>query len=124
MREQRIVLEDCIQLTFVGGKVGDVSAFEDDAAFVRRLESCENPERSGFSAAGGAEQCDELVFVNDEIKIVENDLVAEGLGNVVKMDQLVIQLINPPDLYSGCAGVEWIRDRSPKSIHYIILPGE
>ena len=62
--------------------------------------------------------------VNDEIKIVENDLVAEGLGNVVKMDQLVIQLINPPDLYSGCAGVEWIRDRSPKSIHYIILPGE
>ncbi len=70
MREERVRLEDGVDGSPVGGKAGDVGAFDPDLALVRLLEPCDQAQRRRLAAAGGAEQREKLAVTDLEIELV------------------------------------------------------
>ena len=80
MREKGILLEHGVQRPFVWRDSGNVLALEQDGALGDRGESGNHPEHRGLSAAGRAQQGDELAFLYVEIYVIKYLLVAEGFG--------------------------------------------
>ena len=76
MREQRVVLEHRVDRPAVGRQRRDVSPLEQDSPSARVLEAGNQPEQSGFAAAGGTEQGEEFVFPDRNADLVKRpDLI-------------------------------------------------
>ena len=77
MREQGILLKYGIQIALIGWKVSDIPAFENDLTFVGSLETAQNTEGCSLSAATGSQQCQELIFADVQIEIIQNHLIVK-----------------------------------------------
>ena len=101
VREQRVVLEDRVDVAAVGRHAGDRLAGEEDLALGRLLEPGDHPERRGFAAARRAEKAVKLTVLDAQVHPVDRDHLAEALGHVEELDVGDRRLGGP-----GPAGVE------------------
>ena len=83
-REQRVALEDGVDVALVRRSAGNVHVVKQDPAGGRLLEPGDQPQRGGLPAAGRAEQGEELAAGNREVDLVDRGL-CEALG---QRDQL------------------------------------
>jgi hypothetical protein len=82
VREQRVVLEDGVDVALVRRDAGDRVPVEEDLALVRLLEAGDHPERCRLAAAGRAEQAGERRVRDPERHRVDRDDLAEPLRDV------------------------------------------
>jgi hypothetical protein len=66
---------------------GDVLAVEQDAALARLLEARQHAQQRGLAAARGAEQREELPFVDIQGYAVDGGEIAEALAHRVELHQ-------------------------------------
>ena len=64
MGEQRVFLENGVELPAVGRQMGDILAVEDDLALIRVLKPAQNPKGRRLAAAAGAQQCEKFIFTD------------------------------------------------------------
>ena len=86
MREERVVLEDRVDVPLVGRTVRDVGAAELDATLVGPLEAGDQPQRRRLAGAGRAQQREELAGGDLEIDPVDRDDVAVRLADALEPD--------------------------------------
>jgi len=84
--EQRVVLEDGVDVALVGRQPGHVLALEFDEAGGRRLEPADHPEGRGLAAAGWPEQGEELPGLDLEIDVVDDHGLAVALDDINEAD--------------------------------------
>ncbi len=84
--EERVGLEDRVDVALERRHVGDVLAGEVDAALGRVLEPADHPQRRRLAAARRAEQREERALRDLEVERVDGDHVAEALGHAVERD--------------------------------------
>jgi hypothetical protein len=80
------MLEHRIDIALVRWHSRNVDALEPDGPFGRALEARDHPQRGRLSAAGGAEQREELARGDGEIRLGYRDVVREALGDMVDLD--------------------------------------
>jgi hypothetical protein len=74
--EQRVVLEDGVDVALIRRAVGDVDAGELNPSCVRALEACDEAKRCGLAGAGGPEEREEFPGRDLEVDVVDrNDVV-------------------------------------------------
>src|ERR1022692_1413897 len=73
-REQRVALEDRIDVALMRRDAGDIHVIEQDPAVSRLLEPGDQPQRGRLPAAGRAEQREELAAGNREVNLVNGGL--------------------------------------------------
>lgn len=78
MRVERVVLEHHGDVPVLGRQVGDVAVTDADDAGVDVLEPREHPERGGLSAAGRADQDEELAVLDVDVERVDGGLLGTG----------------------------------------------
>ena len=78
MREQGVVLEHRVDRTFVGRKGADLFAEDLEAAFGRKLEAGDHPQRCCLPATGRSEHGEELAIGDLEIDRVDCDDVVKS----------------------------------------------
>jgi len=86
VREERVVLEDRVDVPLVGRAVRNVGSAELDATFIGPLEAGDQPERRRLAGAGRAQQGEELAGGNLEIDPVDRDDVAVRLADAGEPD--------------------------------------
>ena len=86
VREQRVGLEDRVDVALVGRLVGDLVAAEVDAARGRVLEAADHPQRRRLAAARRAEHRVEGAALDRERELVDRGHVAEALGDLLQVD--------------------------------------
>ena len=86
VREQRVVLEDRVDVALVGRRAGDVDALEAQGPGRRGLEAGDHAQGRGLAAARGAEEREELARGDREAGVVDRHELAEALGDVVDLD--------------------------------------
>ena len=86
VREQRVVLEDRVDVAPVGRHAGDRLTREEDLALGRLLEPGDHPERRGLAAARRAKEAVELTVLDAQVHPVDRDHLAEALGHVEELD--------------------------------------
>ena len=86
VREQRVVLEDGVDVALVGRQPGHVLALELDEPRGRRLEPADHPEGGGLSAPGRAEQAEELAGLDLQVDVVHGHGLAVALDHVHEPD--------------------------------------
>ena len=103
VRQQSVALEHHCRVSLVGRQVVDCLAADIDLALVRALESRDHAEDGGLSAAGGAEQGDELtgfhikVDILDRVKRLLSLRIFIDLGNMIKAYALFLFChVRPP----------------------------
>ena len=67
MREQRVFLEDGVDLALMGRDSINPHTVKKDVSRRRGREAANDPERCGFAASAGTKQCEELFVINVEI---------------------------------------------------------
>jgi hypothetical protein len=82
VREQRVVLEDRVDVARVGRTSGDVAARELDAARVGQLEAGDQPQGRGLARARRTQQREELAAGDVERHRVDGGDVAEAAREV------------------------------------------
>ena len=75
VREERVVLEDRVDVALVGRQPGHVLALQLDQAGGRLLEPADHPQGRGLAAARGAEEAEELAVLDLEVDVVDRDHV-------------------------------------------------
>ncbi len=86
VREERVVLEDGVDLALVGRQGGDVLAGELDGPGGGVLQSGDHPQGGGLSAAGGAQQREEGARGDGEIERVDGGEGAVGFADLAEAD--------------------------------------
>jgi hypothetical protein len=86
MGEQRVGLEDRVDVPLVGRALRDVVAAEEDAAVGGLLEAADHAQRGGLSTARGPEQGVERAARHLEIERVDRRHVAEALRDPLEAD--------------------------------------
>ena len=86
MREERVALEDGVDVALVGRQADDVAVAEEDAALGRLLEAADHAQRRRLAAAGRPEQREERAARDLERDAVDGDDVVEALDNVLEPD--------------------------------------
>ena len=66
--------------------LGDVHAVHPDTALVRRVKAGQGAQQSGFAAARGPQQGEELAVLHGQVNLVQNSLRAEALAHLLDMD--------------------------------------
>src|SRR5207248_5572382 len=79
MREERIRLEDGVDVALVGRLAGDGLLAEVDRAGVRLLEASDHPQRRRLATAGGAEEREEAAALDLQRDVVDGGDVVELL---------------------------------------------
>ena len=87
MGEKGVALEHEAEVALVQRHVGDVPAVEEDAALVGLREAGDQAEGGGFSAAGGAQQADELPPIHLQIEIPQDDVLVISGGDIPQLQQ-------------------------------------
>jgi hypothetical protein len=86
MREQRVVLEDRVDVSLVRRHAGDRLAGEEDLALGRLLEARDHAERRRLAAAGRTEQRIELATFDREVHVIDGRHRVEPLGDALDQD--------------------------------------
>ena len=86
--EERVALEDGVDVAPVRRHRLDRLALEEDAALARLLEPGDHPQRRGLAAARRAEQREELALPNRDVEPLDRDVAAEALGHALEADRL------------------------------------
>ncbi|MCY1185971.1 hypothetical protein D9M73_267960 [compost metagenome] len=86
MREQRIVLEHCVDVTLVGRQASGLDPLDADRAAGGLLEACDQAQAGGFARAGRAEHGKELAIDDVDADLVDGLDLAEGAGNLGELD--------------------------------------
>jgi hypothetical protein len=86
MREERVRLEDGVDVPLVGRALRDVVAAEEDAPVGGLLEAADHAQRGGLSTARGPEQGVERAARHLEIERVDRRHVAEALRDPLEAD--------------------------------------
>ena len=76
--EQRVALEDRVDVAPVGRHGLDRLALEEDLALARLLEAGDHPQRRRLPAARRAEQREELALLDLEVEVVHRDRVCRS----------------------------------------------
>ncbi len=114
VREQRVGLEDRVDVALVGRLLGDVLAAEVDAALGRVLEAADHPQRRRLAAARRAEQRVEGAALDRERELVDGGHLAEALGDALEVDVGLAALErlegapSPPGFFAGVAAASLI----------------
>ena len=82
MGKQGIFLENRVQLSFIGGQLADICAVKNNFAGVSSFKAADNAEGCGLAAAAGAEKCDEFIFFNRKVQIIQNHCPVKAFGDV------------------------------------------
>ena len=86
VREQRVVLEDRVDVPLVRRQPRHVLALEFDEAGRGLLEPADHPQRRGLAAAGWAEEGEELTVLDVERDVVHGGHIAELLDYLDEPD--------------------------------------
>ena len=88
VRVQRVVLEHHRDVAVLRRDVGDIAIADQDVAGVDLFEAGEHAQRGGLSAAGGADENQELAIGDLEVELVDGGARAPGVqaGCVVERD--------------------------------------
>jgi hypothetical protein len=86
VREQRVVLEDRVDVARVGRLPRDVDAAQLDAPLVRQLEARDQAQRGRLARSGGAQQGEELPFGDVHADAVDRCDVAIALDELDETD--------------------------------------
>ena len=86
VREQRVVLEDRVDVALVRRDPGDRRPGQQDLAFGRLLEAGDHPQRRGLATAGRPEQRVELAARDPQVHVVHGRDVAEPLRDADDLD--------------------------------------
>ena len=104
--EQRVMLEDRVDVALVGRRLGHVGAFEPDGPLGGRLEPGDHPQRGGLAAPGRPEHREELALGNGEVRVGDGDVIAEALRDMVDLDDRAALVLGGLGfrhlVYSGC----------------------
>ena len=86
VREERVALEDGVDVAPVRRPTGHVLVGEQDAARGRLLEAADHPQRRRLAAAGGPEKREERAALDVEAEVVDRDDVVEALRDALQAD--------------------------------------
>src|SRR5205085_3200986 len=86
VREERVVLEDGVDVALVRRPAGHVRSGELDPAGIGPLEPRDQPQRSRLPGARGTEEREELAPRDREVDAVDRDDVAIGLADLDEPD--------------------------------------
>ena len=89
MREQRVSLENGVDVPLVGGNVVDPLSHEENVAFIGLLESADDPQRRGLPASGRTQQCQELVVIDVQTDFVQHLFPIKRLADVLELNDLL-----------------------------------
>ena len=101
VREERVGLEDRVDVALVRRVLGDVVAAEEDAAVGRVLEAADHAQRRGLAAAGRAEQRVERAARDLEVERVDRGHVAEALRHPLEADVRLRRSTRPATLQNA-----------------------
>ena len=82
VREQRVVLEDRVDVALVRRGLGHVLTIEEDLAFRRTLEASDHPEGRGLPTTGRTEHREELARWHLQVDARDGREIAEALHEV------------------------------------------
>ena len=103
VREERVRLEDGVDVALVGRPAGDRLLAEVDRALGRLLEAADHPQRRRLAAAGRAEQGEEAAAVDLERELVDGDHVVEALRDRSRRTSTVIGVAGASSRRSMCS---------------------
>ncbi len=86
VREQRVALEDGVDVAAIGREAGDVAPRELDDAARRLLEAADHPQRRRLAAARRAEHREEAAALDLHRERVDGDDLVELLRDVLQTD--------------------------------------
>ena len=89
MREECILLEYGIDVALVGRHVVDAVAHKDHIALIRVSKAADNPQGSGFAAAGWTKKGNKLVVVDIQTDVVQHHFAVKGLGDVFQLNNFI-----------------------------------
>ena len=102
MGKQSVFLKYRIQLPLIGRLRADFLSVENDAALVRVQKAAQNPKQGRLSAAAGAKQGYEFLFVNIQIDSLQDDLTVEAFHDISKANQfLSFHYTSPPRTWAA-----------------------
>ena len=90
MRKELVSLEDRVDLPFMRRQIADVLSFKDNLSVVGFQKTGDNTQHRRFTAAGRAEEGNELFVFDVEADVVKHHLVTEFLGDVSQFDDRVV----------------------------------
>ena len=86
VREERVVLEDRVDVALVGRGLGHVDLVEEDLALGRALEARDHAQGGRFAAARGAEEREELARRHIEVDPCDRGELTEALHQIDELD--------------------------------------
>ena len=86
VREERVRLEDGVDVALVRRQADDVTVAEEDPALVRLLEAADHAQRRRLAAARRAEQREEAAVLDLEREVVDGDHAVELLRDAFQAD--------------------------------------
>ena len=87
VREQRIVLENGVEVPLEGRHSGDVLALEFDASGGGQLEARDQAQDRGFAGSRRPEHGEEFALADVQVHVVDGDGVAEDFGEFPQADR-------------------------------------
>jgi hypothetical protein len=81
VREQRVVLEDGVDVTVVRWEIGHILAGEEDTPVRRRLEPRNQAETRRLAGSGGTEHREKLALGDVEVDAVDGRDLTEALAH-------------------------------------------
>ena len=89
VREERVLLEHGVDIALVRRDPTHVDAVEQHLARRRLLEPGDHLQGGGLAAAGRTEHGEELTLLDAEVGLLDRHEVAEGLADVLELDDAV-----------------------------------
>ena len=86
VRKQRIVLENHVDIAFIGRQLGDIFAVQDHFAGGRGFQTGDHTKQRGLAAAGGTQQCYKFTIVDGKIQRRDDKMLAKLFGNPFQTD--------------------------------------
>ena len=86
MREERVRLEDGVDVALVRRQADDVTVAEEDPALARLLEPADHAQGRRLAAPGRAEQREEAAVLHLEREVVDGDGLVESLRDAFEAD--------------------------------------
>jgi len=102
MRKEGVILEDGIDLAFVGRQRGYILAVQQHSAAIGLFEAGQDAKQRGLSAAAGTQEGKEFPLADGERDIVRGPRCPEILGEVFKNQKICQPSSSPLGLI-----VEW-----------------
>ena len=94
VRKQGVFLEHRVHVSFVGWQVGNVVAADGYHAFCGCFESCQESQKSSFSASRRTENGHEFTLSHKEINVVEGCFLAESFRHILYVNDVLCSLVH------------------------------